>query len=148
MHPSDGRVVSNFVVQALKEAPITLYETGSQTRSFCYVSDLIDGLIRLMESPASVTGPVNLGNPTEFTMRELAELVLAETGARSPIVTRPLPDDDPEQRCPDITLAKRLFGWTPMVPLREGIKPTISYFRSLDWPTPLAGDVRPAAGVR
>ncbi len=148
MHPSDGRVVSNFVVQALQGEPITLYGTGSQTRSFCYVSDLIDGLIRLMESPASVTGPVNLGNPTEFTMRELAELVLAETGARSPIVTRPLPEDDPKQRCPDITLAKRLLGWTPTVPLREGIKPTISYFRSLEWPTPPAGEVRPAAGVR
>ncbi len=148
MHPSDGRVVSNFVVQALQGEPITLYGIGSQTRSFCYVSDLIDGLIRLMESPASVTGPVNLGNPTEFTMRELAELVLAETGARSPIVTRPLPEDDPKQRCPDITLAKLLLGWTPTVPLREGIKPTISYFRSLEWPTPPAGGVRPAAGVR
>jgi UDP-glucuronate decarboxylase len=132
MHPADGRVVSNFVVQALKGAPITLYGTGSQTRSFCYVSDLIDGLIRLMESPAGVTGPVNLGNPTEFTMKELAELVLAETGARSPIVLGPLPEDDPKQRCPDITLAKRLLGWVPTVPLREGIKPTISHFRSLD----------------
>jgi UDP-glucuronate decarboxylase len=132
MHPSDGRVVSNFVVQALKGEPITLYGTGSQTRSFCYVSDLIDGLIRLMESPADVTGPVNLGNPAEFTMRELAELVLAETGAQSPLVLRPLPEDDPKQRCPDITLAKSLLGWTPLVPLREGIKPTISYFRSLD----------------
>jgi UDP-glucuronate decarboxylase len=131
MHPADGRVVSNFVVQALQGAPITLYGTGSQTRSFCYVSDLIDGLIRLMESPAGVTGPVNLGNPVEFTMKELAELVLAETGARSAMVLRPLPQDDPKQRCPDITLAKRLLEWVPAVPLREGIKPTISYFRSL-----------------
>jgi UDP-glucuronate decarboxylase len=111
------------------------------------VSDLIDGLIRLMESPADVTGPINLGNPTEFTMRELAELVLAETGARSPIVTHPLPDDDPKQRCPDITLAKHLFGWAPTVPLREGIKPTISYFRSLDLLTSPAGEVRPTVGV-
>jgi UDP-glucuronate decarboxylase len=95
-----------------------------------------------MESPTGVTGPVNLGNPTEFTMRELAEIVLAETGTRSPIVTRPLPEDDPKQRCPDITLAKRLFDWIPTVPLREGIKPTISYFRSFDWPAPLAVGAR------
>src|SRR3989441_4068503 len=100
MHPNDGRVVSNFIVQALKGEPITLYGDGSQTRSFCYVDDLIDGLLRLMESPAALTGPINLGNPTEFSMRELAELVLAETGSASPVVTRPLPQDDPRQRRP------------------------------------------------
>jgi UDP-glucuronate decarboxylase len=132
MHQADGRVVSNFVVQALKGAAITLYGDGTQTRSFCYMSDLVEGLIRLMESPTDVTGPVNLGNPTEFTMRELAEIVVAETGASSPIVTRPLPADDPKQRRPDITLAKGLLDWTPKVPLREGIKPTVAYFRSLD----------------
>ena len=138
MHPADGRVVSNFVVQAIKGEPITLYGNGTQTRSFCYVSDLVDGLIRLMESPVNVTGPVNLGNPTEFTMRELAELVLAETGAASPLVNRPLPADDPKQRCPDITLAKTALGWNPGVALKDGIKPTIAYFRSL-----LAGDAGP-----
>jgi len=131
MHPSDGRVVSNFVVQALKGESITLYGTGNQTRSFCYVSDLIEGLIRLMEIPADVTGPVNLGNSAEFTMTELAELVLAEAGAQSATVLCPLPDDNPKQRCPDITVAKSILGWAPAVPLREGIKPTISYFRSL-----------------
>lgn len=131
MHPSDGRVVSNFIVQAIKGEPITLYGTGNQTRSFCYVSDLIEGLLRLMESPSEVTGPINLGNPEEFTMKELAEVVLAETGAKSPIVQYPLPDDDPKQRCPDVTLAKSLLDWSPTVPLGDGIKPTISYFRSL-----------------
>ena len=131
MHPADGRVVSNFIVQALKGEPITLYGDGSQTRSFCYVDDLIDGLIRLMESPAALTGPVNLGNPIEFTMRELAELVLAETGASSPLVMQPLPQDDPKQRQPDITVAKERLGWVPKVPLREGLKPTVTYFRAL-----------------
>jgi UDP-glucuronate decarboxylase len=131
MHPFDGRVVSNFVVQALKGEPITLYGDGSQTRSFCYVNDLIDGLIRLMESPAGLTGPINLGNPAEFTMRELAELVLRETGSSSPVVTRPLPQDDPKQRRPDITLAKTHLGWTPKVPLREGLAATTAFFRSL-----------------
>jgi UDP-glucuronate decarboxylase len=131
MHPADGRVVSNFIVQALKGEPITLYGDGSQTRSFCYVDDLIDGLVRLMESPAALTGPINLGNPTEFTMRELAELVLAETGASSPIVMQPLPQDDPRQRRPDITLAQERLGWLPRIPLREGLKPTAAYFRSL-----------------
>jgi UDP-glucuronate decarboxylase len=130
MHPSDGRVVSNFIVQALKNEPITLYGDGYQTRSFCYVDDLIDGLIRLMESPATLTGPVNLGNPTEFTMRELAELVLLETRSSSPLVTQPLPQDDPRQRRPDISLAEAQLGWTPRIPLAEGLKPTAEYFRS------------------
>jgi UDP-glucuronate decarboxylase len=131
MHPHDGRVVSNFIVQALKREPITLYGDGTQTRSFCYVDDLIDGLVRLMESPAALTGPINLGNPVEFTMLELAEAVLAETGSPSPIVRQPLPSDDPRQRQPDITLAKQHLGWIPKVPLREGLKPTTAYFRSL-----------------
>ena len=130
MHPSDGRVVSNFIVQALKGEPITLYGEGTQTRSFCYVDDLIDGLIRLMASPSDVTGPINLGNPIEFTMRELAELVLSETGSSSPIVNRPLPQDDPRQRKPNITLAQERLGWAPKVPLREGLKSTIAYFQS------------------
>jgi UDP-glucuronate decarboxylase len=131
MHPADGRVVSNFVVQALKGEPITLYGDGNQTRSFCYVEDLVDGLIRLMESPVELTGPVNLGNPVEFTMRELAELVLTETGSTSALVNRPLPQDDPRQRQPNITLAMKELGWSPKIPLREGLKPTIEYFRSI-----------------
>ena len=130
MHPSDGRVVSNFIVQALKGEPITLYGDGYQTRSFCYVDDLIDGLVRLMESPAALTGPVNLGNPAEFTMRELAELVLAETRSSSPLVTMPLPRDDPKQRQPDISFAQERLGWAPKVSLREGLKPTAEYFRA------------------
>jgi UDP-glucuronate decarboxylase len=130
MHPADGRVVSNFIIQALKGEPITLYGDGNQTRSFCYVNDLIDGLIRLMESPTDLTGPVNLGNPVEFTMRELAELVLSETGSSSTIIMQPLPQDDPRQRKPNIKLAQERLGWTPKVPLREGLKPTIEYFRS------------------
>ena len=129
MHPADGRVVSNFVMQALKGSPITLYGDGSQTRSFCYVDDLVDALVRLMESPRDVTGPINLGNPCEITMRALAELVRAETASTSPIVMQPLPSDDPKQRQPNIALAKRLLGWEPRVPLQEGIKPTIAYFR-------------------
>ena len=130
MHPSDGRVVSNFIVQALKGEPITLYGDGYQTRSFCYVDDLIDGLIRLMNSPAGLTGPVNLGNPTEFTMRELADLVLSETRSSSPLVTEPLPQDDPRQRRPDIAVAEARLGWAPKISLREGLKPTVEYFRS------------------
>ena len=128
MHPADGRVVSNFIIQALRGEPITLYGDGSQTRSFCYVDDLIDGLIRLMESPASITGPINLGNPVEFTIRELAELVVAEAKSSSTFVMQPLPQDDPKQRQPDITLAREHLGWTPKVPLRDGLKPTIAYF--------------------
>jgi UDP-glucuronate decarboxylase len=131
MHPSDGRVVSNFIVQALKGEPITVYGDGSQTRSFCYVNDLVDGLIRLMESPAALTGPVNLGNPSEFTMLELAELVLKETGCSSPIVRQPLPQDDPKQRRPNIDVAKTHLGWAPKVSLQEGLQPTVAYFRSL-----------------
>jgi len=131
MHPSDGRVMSNFVIQALKGEPITLYGDGSQTRSFCYVDDLIDGLMRLMATPAEITGPINLGNPTEFTMRELAELVLAATGSKSTTTTRPLPQDDPKQRSPDITLAKKHLGWEPKIALRDGLKSTVAYFRDL-----------------
>jgi UDP-glucuronate decarboxylase len=130
MHPADGRVVSNFIVQALKGEPITLYGDGNQTRSFCYVDDLVEGIIRLMESPAELTGPVNLGNPKEFTIRELAELVLLETGSSSPIVTQALPQDDPRQRKPDIKLAQEKLAWSPAVALREGLKPTAAYFRS------------------
>jgi len=133
MHPFDGRVVSNFIVQALKGEPITLYGDGSQTRSFCFVDDLIDGLIRLMESEPAFTGPVNLGNPDEFSMRQLAELVLAETGSTSPIMTRPLPADDPKQRQPNITLARERLGWAPTIALRDGLKSTVAYFRSLDY---------------
>ena len=130
MHPSDGRVVSNFIIQALKGEPITLYGDGNQTRSFCYVDDLIDGLIRLMESPSHVTGPINLGNPVEFTMRELADLVVAETKSSSPIVNMPLPQDDPRQRKPNISLAREVLAWSPKVPLQEGLKSTIAYFNS------------------
>lgn len=131
MHPRDGRVVSNFIVQALRGRPVTLYGDGSQTRSFCYVDDLVDGLVRLMASPAEFTGPVNLGNPGEFTMLELARQVLDLTGSRSPIEYRPLPSDDPRQRCPDIQLAEERLGWKPSVPLREGLLKTIGYFDGL-----------------
>ncbi len=131
MHPSDGRVVSNFIVQALKAEPITIYGDGSQTRSFCYADDLIEGFIRLMESPAGFTGPVNLGNPVEFTIKELAELVIGMTGSRSKLVFQPLPADDPKQRQPDITLAKKALNWEPAVPLREGLQHTIAYFDRL-----------------
>jgi UDP-glucuronate decarboxylase len=130
MHPADGRVVSNFIIQALTGKPITLYGDGNQTRSFCYVEDLINGLIKLMDSPAGFTGPVNLGNPIEFTMRELAELILSETGSSSQLVTQPLPQDDPRQRQPDISIAETRLGWVPKIPLREGLKPTIAYFRA------------------
>jgi UDP-glucuronate decarboxylase len=129
MHRADGRVVSNFIVQAFAGAPITLYGDGNQTRSFCFVSDLIDGLVRLMESPPSFTGPVNLGNPIEFTMRELAELVLKETGSTSNLVNMALPQDDPRQRQPDITLAKAKLGWQPKINLADGLKPTVNFFR-------------------
>ena len=131
MHPRDGRVVSNFIVQALKGEPITIYGDGSQTRSFCYVDDLIEGFIRLMKAPEDFTGPVNLGNPGEFTIRELADLVLELTGSKSPLVERPLPQDDPRQRRPDITLAGEALGWKPTVPLREGLLKTIEYFDDL-----------------
>ena len=131
MHPNDGRVVSNFIVQALRNQPITLYGDGTQTRSFCYVDDLIEGFVRLMASPDDLTGPVNLGNPGEFTMIELAEAVKDLTGSRSPLVHEPLPQDDPRQRQPDITLAREALVWAPRVALREGLKPTIAYFEEL-----------------
>jgi UDP-glucuronate decarboxylase len=131
MQPNDGRVVSNFIVQALQGAPITLYGDGRQTRSFCYVDDLADGLIRLMATPDHVTGPVNLGNPGEFTIQELARQVLHLTGSRSTLVNEPLPEDDPMQRQPDITLARELLDWQPAIPLEEGLKRTIPYFREL-----------------
>lgn len=129
MHPNDGRVVSNFIVQALGGKPITLYGDGQQTRSFCYVDDLVDGLIRLMNTPDEVTGPVNLGNPVEFTIRALAEQVLAQTASQSRLLQEPLPEDDPRQRQPDISLARALLGWEPTVPLAEGLERTIAYFR-------------------
>ena len=133
MHPNDGRVVSNFIVQALKGAPITVYGDGSQTRSFCYVSDLVDGLIALMGAPDSLTGPVNLGNPVENTILEIAELVLKKTVSRSEIAFEPLPADDPKQRQPEISMAKAELGWTPTVPLDRGLDETIAYFeRTLD----------------
>lgn len=131
MHPNDGRVVSNFIVQALRDEPITIYGDGTQTRSFCYVDDLLDGLIRLMNSPDDFTGPVNLGNPVEFTILELARKVIALTGSESKIVFKPLPEDDPKQRKPDITLAKDALGWQPEVILEEGLKNTIGYFRNI-----------------
>jgi UDP-glucuronate decarboxylase len=131
MHPSDGRVVSNFIVQALQGLPITIYGDGKQTRSFCFVDDLVDGLIRLMESESAITGPINLGNPVEFTMTELAERVLKEAKSASALVQNPLPVDDPKQRKPDIDLAKKHLNWVPKVALDEGLKPTTAYFRSL-----------------
>jgi UDP-glucuronate decarboxylase len=131
MHPHDGRVVSNFIVQALKGEPITIYGDGSQTRSFCYVDDLVEGLVRLMATADAVTGPINLGNPREFTMLELATLVLELTGSASELVYRPLPQDDPKQRRPDISRAKAELDWAPGVELREGLTRTISYFDGL-----------------
>lgn len=131
MHPNDGRVVSNFVVQALKGEPITIYGDGSQTRSFCYVDDLIEGMIRLMDTPADFTGPINVGNPGEFTMLELAEKVIAQVGGPSRIVHQPLPSDDPRQRRPDISLARDKLGWEPSVSLDDGLRETIAYFRRL-----------------
>ena len=130
MHPHDGRVVSNFIVQALKNEPITIYGSGKQTRSFCYVDDLIGALIRLMETPADFTGPVNLGNPGEFTILGLATKVIELTGSRSEIVFKPLPGDDPVQRQPDISLAKQVLQWEPAVALDEGLRQTIAYFRA------------------
>jgi UDP-glucuronate decarboxylase len=127
----DGRVVSNFIVQAIRGEDMTLYGDGSQTRSFCYVDDLVDGMIRAMETPSDFAGPVNLGNPEEFTIRNLAETVIHMTGSRSRIVLRPLPQDDPVQRQPNITLAKEKLGWEPKVPLEEGLAKTIAYFRAV-----------------
>ncbi len=131
MHPNDGRVVSNFIVQALNNQDITLFGDGNQTRSFCYVDDLIEGMVRLMNTGDDVTGPVNVGNPGEFTIRELAEKVIQLTGSKSKLVFKPLPQDDPRQRKPDITLAKQLLNWEPKVPLEEGLKKTIEYFEKL-----------------
>jgi UDP-glucuronate decarboxylase len=131
MHPSDGRVVSNFIVQALNNKPITIYGDGSQTRSFCYVDDLITGMIKLMESHKSITGPINMGNPSEFTMIELAELVIKLTSSRSKLKFKPLPEDDPKQRQPNISLAKSKLNWSPKVSLEEGLNKTITYFKNL-----------------
>ncbi len=131
MHPKDGRVVSNFIVQALTGEEITIYGEGRQTRSFCYVDDLVEGLMRLMETPDEVSGPVNIGNPAEFTILELAEKIVGMTGSSSQIVRRPLPEDDPMQRRPDISKAQELMGWKPTVALDEGLERTIAYFRSL-----------------
>ena len=131
MHPNDGRVVSNFIMQALLNKPITLYGDGSQTRSFCYVDDLIEGLLRLMNSPSGFTGPVNLGNPVEFTIAELAERVIALTNSKSPINRLPLPADDPRQRKPDTELATQALGWQAVTPLEEGLRTTIAYFDEL-----------------
>ena len=131
MHPNDGRVVSNFIVQALNNKPITIYGDGSQTRSFCYVDDLITGMIKLMESHKSITGPINMGNPSEFTMIELAELVIKLTSSRSKLKFKPLPEDDPKQRQPNISLAKSKLNWSPKVSLEEGLNKTIAYFKNL-----------------
>ena len=131
MHPNDGRVVSNFIVQALRGDDITLFGDGSQTRAFCYVDDLIDGFVRMMASDEDETGPMNVGNPHEIPVRELAETVIALTGSRSRIVHRPLPQDDPLQRCPDISLARSRLGWQPSVLLEDGLRRTIAYFESL-----------------
>ena len=128
MHPNDGRVVSNFIVQALQDQPITIYGDGSQTRSFCYVDDLVDGLVRFMNSGDSLTGPINFGNPTEFTILELAQKVIEITGSKSQIINKPLPQDDPRQRKPDIGLAKNALDWAPSIALEEGLKETIAYF--------------------
>ena len=132
MHPFDGRVVSNFIRQAIAGTDITIFGDGSQTRSFCYRDDLVDGLIRLMNAPDDCIGPINLGNPDEFTVLELAELVLQMTGSKSRLVRRPLPQDDPTKRRPDITLARQKLGWQPTIPLREGLKKTIDWFATIN----------------
>ena len=131
MNKADGRVVSNFIVQALRGEDITIFGDGNQTRSFCYRDDLIEGMMKLMDAPDDVTYPVNIGNPGEFTMKELAEIVLELTGSKSHMVYRPLPQDDPLQRCPDISRAKQVLGWEPKIPLREGLKKTIEYFKTV-----------------
>jgi UDP-glucuronate decarboxylase len=131
MHPNDGRVVSNFIIQALLGRDITVYGDGLQTRSFCFVDDLIDGLIRLMDTSPDITGPVNVGNPAEFTIMELAQLTVSLIGSRSKIAHRPLPENDPKQRQPDISLAQQLLGWRPRIPLKEGLAKTIAYFEHL-----------------
>lgn len=131
MDPNDGRVVSNFIVQALKNEDITIYGDGSQTRSFCYVDDLLEGMVRLMNTPDAFTGPVNIGNPGEFTILELAQNVIELTNSKSKIINQPLPADDPMQRQPDITIAKKELGWEPKIPLQEGLIKTIEYFKSV-----------------
>jgi UDP-glucuronate decarboxylase len=131
MHPNDGRVVSNFIVQALKGEDITIYGNGQQTRAFCYVDDLIDGMLRLMDSDDAVTGPINIGNPGEFTMLELAEAVIRLSKSKSKLTYMPLPADDPKQRKPDITQARNVLGWEPKVQLEDGLKETIAYFRTI-----------------
>jgi UDP-glucuronate decarboxylase len=131
MHPNDGRVVSNFIVQALRDEPITLYGNGSQSRAFCYVDDLVDGLVRLMAAPDTVTGPVNLGNPVEFTIRQLAETIVRLTGSKATMEGKPLPADDPVQRCPDIALAREKLAWEPKVALEDGLEHTIAYFKEV-----------------
>jgi UDP-glucuronate decarboxylase len=131
MRIDDGRVVSNFIVQALQNKPLTIYGDGSQTRSFCYVDDLVEGLVRFMRTEELLHTPVNLGNPEEFTIAELADIVLELTGSRSRTVAQPLPSDDPTQRCPDIELARRALGWTPKTPLRVGLEKTIAYFEGV-----------------
>jgi UDP-glucuronate decarboxylase len=138
MHPYDGRVVSNFIRQALTGEDITIFGQGDQTRSFCYRDELVEGMIRMMNAPDELIGPVNLGNPVEFTIRELAELVLKLTGSKSKLVYQPLPADDPSKRRPDITLAKKHLGWEPKVSLGEGLPRTIEWFRSIN-----LGDYRP-----
>jgi UDP-glucuronate decarboxylase len=130
MHPNDGRVVSNFIVQALRGESITIFGDGSQTRSFCYVDDLVEAFMRLMETDDAVVGPVNIGNPNEFTIRELAERVVKLTGSKSRIIYQSLPADDPAQRRPDIDVARQLLGWDPSVQLEEGLRRTIEYFRA------------------
>lgn len=130
MHPNDGRVVSNFIVQALRGEDITIYGDGSQTRSFCYVDDLIEGFVRMMATPSDVTGPFNMGNPVEFTIKELAEAVLKTIGGKSTLIFKPLPQDDPKQRQPDITMAREKLGWEPKVKLQEGLERTVAYFRN------------------
>jgi UDP-glucuronate decarboxylase len=130
MHPKDGRVVSNFIVQALRGEDITIYGDGSQTRSFCYVDDLIEGFLSMMASPHEVTGPINMGNPVEFTIKELAETILKMVGGKSKLVFKPLPQDDPKQRQPDITLARGTLGWEPQVKLEQGLEKTIAYFQN------------------
>jgi len=143
MHPNDGRVVSNFIVQALRNEPVTIYGEGRQTRSFCYVDDMVDALVRLMRAPDALTGPINLGNPCESTILDLAEAILRLAGSRSEIVRRPLPVDDPLQRCPDIALARQALDWMPLVRLEDGLGRTIAYFRAL-----LTGDAPRRAPAR
>lgn len=131
MKADDGRVVSNFIVQALKGIPLTIYGSGMQTRSFCYVDDLVPALLGLMDQPSGLTGPMNLGNPTEFTMTELAQAIIALTGSRSEIVFKELPEDDPKQRQPNISFAQEQLGWNPTVPLQVGLERTVDYFRAI-----------------